>query len=94
MLIACGSCQYVARKLCTEVTVLHENALCLCDDDNDIEMALACKRAFVPGIRSTSMAQIIEKNGGKITVTGGIGNLDEGTNATERALNQVLDMAN
>ncbi|KAI2502481.1 hypothetical protein MHU86_11987 [Fragilaria crotonensis] len=86
-------CQYVARKLCTEETVLGENALCLCDDDNDLEMALACKRAFVPGISSTSMAQIIEQNPIKITVTGGIRDLDEGTSATERALDAVLDMA-
>ena len=74
--------------------MLLENALCLCDDDNDLEMALACKRAFVPGISSTSMAQVIEKNAIKITVTGGIGDLDEGTSATERALDGVLDMAN
>ena len=74
--------------------MLRENALCLCDDDNDLEMALACKRAFVPGISSTSMAQIIEQNAIKITVTGGIGDLDEGTSATERALDGVLGMAN
>lgn len=74
--------------------MLRENAVCLCDDDNDLEMALACKRAFVPGISSTSMAQIIEQNAVKISVTGGIGDLDEGTSATERALDGVLDMAN
>lgn len=56
-------------------------------------MALACKRAFVPGISSPSMAQIIEENVMKITATGGIGGLDEGTSATERALDGVLDMA-
>ena len=65
----------------------------MCDDDNDLEMALACKRAFVPGISSTSMARISQENAIKITVTGGIGDLDEGTTATERALEGVLDMA-
>jgi hypothetical protein len=53
-------------------------------------MALACKHAFVPGVSSESMAQVLMKNSDQITVTGGIGDLDEGTGATERALGQVL----
>ena len=78
------------RKLCNETTSLSQHAVCVCDDDNDLEMALACKHAFVPGISSESMAQVLMKNSDQITVTGGIGDLDEGTGATERALDQVL----
>ena len=87
------SCQYVAKKLCAMEIALDQNALCLCDDDNDLEMALACRHAFVPGISSASMGQVVKENGNKITVTGGIGDLEEGTGATERALAAVLDMA-
>ena len=78
------------RKLCNETTSLSQHAVCVCDDDNDLEMALACKHAFVPGISSESMAQVLMTNSDQITVTGGIGDLDEGTGATERALDQVL----
>lgn len=85
-------CQYVARKLCGAEAVLSENAVCLCDDDNDLEMALACKHAFVPGISSASMAQVVENNTDRITATGGINELEEGTVATERALDAVLEM--
>jgi hypothetical protein len=39
------------------------------------------------------MAQVVNENGNKITVTGGIEELEEGTIATERALAAVIDMA-
>jgi len=79
----------VARKLCGNGTVLENNAVCLCDDDNDLEMALACKHAFVPGISSESMRAVIQANPNKITATGGVDNLEEGTGATERALDAI-----
>lgn len=88
-----NSCQYVAKKLCSMEIALDQSALCMCDDDNDLEMALACRHAFVPGISSVSMAQVVNENGNKITVTGGIEELEEGTIATERALAAVIDMA-
>jgi hypothetical protein len=83
----------VANKLSAMEIALEQNALCLCDDDNDLEMALACRHAFVPGISSGSMAEIVNENGNKITVTGGTEELEEGTSATERALAAVMDMA-
>ena len=72
--------------------VLGENAVCMCDDDNDLEMALACRYAFAPGISSESMAQVVKNNGNNIIATGGVDGLEEGTSATERALDAVLGM--
>ena len=86
------SCQYVSRKLCNDEMVLGENAVCMCDDDNDLEMALACRYAFAPGISSESMAQVVKNNGNNIIATGGVDGLEEGTSATERALDAVLGM--
>jgi hypothetical protein len=31
--------------------------VCLCDDDNDLEMALACRRAYLPSVSSDSIAR-------------------------------------
>ena len=38
---------------------LSHHALCLCDDDNDVEMALACHHAYLPDIASHSMRETI-----------------------------------
>jgi hypothetical protein len=54
-------------------------------------MALACKHAFVPGISSDSMAEVVEKNPDRITATGGSNGI-EGTVATELALDAALKM--
>jgi len=69
---------------------LSSRAICLCDDDNDSEMALACQHAYVPGITSQSMAEIVQKNPNQITVTGKPATSAEGTVATEAALELVL----
>lgn len=55
-------------------------------------MAMACTHAFVPGISSESMARIVQANPSKITATGGVGGLQEGTSATERALASVQEL--
>lgn len=39
--------------------LLKQHALCLCDDDNDLEMALSCRQAFLPYISSQSLANIV-----------------------------------
>jgi hypothetical protein len=49
--------------------LLAKHAVCLCDDDNDLEMALACQHAYIPGISSKSMAETIGKNPNRFTVT-------------------------
>ena len=40
---------------------LKTNAYCLCDDDNDIEMALASKRAYLPSITSDSIRKLVNQ---------------------------------
>jgi len=86
-------CIHLAKELCNngDVSFMASSALCLCDDDNDLEMALACKHAFVPSVSSESMALATESNPDKITITGGINGANEGTSATERALEFVLE---
>jgi hypothetical protein len=66
--------------------------VCLCDDDNDLEMAFACRHAFVPSITSESMAAAIERHRDRVTVTSTADGTVEGTDATEAALERVLDM--
>eukprot|EP00540_Astrosyne_radiata_P017927 CAMPEP_0116841744 /NCGR_PEP_ID=MMETSP0418-20121206/11117_1 /TAXON_ID=1158023 /ORGANISM="Astrosyne radiata, Strain 13vi08-1A" /LENGTH=346 /DNA_ID=CAMNT_0004472249 /DNA_START=182 /DNA_END=1222 /DNA_ORIENTATION=+ len=83
-------CDYVAAKFLgtTEAAALG-HALCLCDDDNDLEMALACRHAYVPSVTSDSMRDTAKKNPKRITVTSGPGGVFTGPKATERALNLV-----
>lgn len=50
-------------------SALSNHCLCLCDDDNDIEMALACLHAYIPSISSSSMEQTMHDNLTKFTVT-------------------------
>jgi len=38
---------------------LSNHAVCMCDDDNDLEMALACQHAYLPDIASESMRQTV-----------------------------------
>ena len=38
---------------------LSKHAVCMCDDDNDLEMALACQHAYLPDIASESMRQTV-----------------------------------
>jgi len=93
-------CEYLIQKLCHRSSrALDRNAVCLCDDDNDLEMALACKHVFVPNISSESMARVLREQKEKITVTAALvldeysNGLDDAiqmTRATERALSLLL----
>ncbi|KAL7523805.1 hypothetical protein ACHAXR_000337, partial [Thalassiosira sp. AJA248-18] len=38
---------------------LQTHAFCLCDDDNDIEMALACRAAYLPSVTSESIRNLV-----------------------------------
>lgn len=77
---------------------LSENALCMCDDDNDLEMALACRRAYFPSITSESVRRTVDDVAdggkdpqGKLVVTE---NTERGiveTKSTEAALELVLE---
>jgi hypothetical protein len=71
--------------------LLSTHTVCLCDDDNDLEMALACQHAYIPEVSSTSMAEVISAHPDHFTQTCGVGEGHEGAAATETALSLVLD---
>jgi len=92
-------CAYLARKFAMEGgsetdkpgdELLGECAVCMCDDDNDLEMALACSRAYLPSVTSSSMADAAKAHLGQIVVTQNEEEGIVGVYATEEALNRIL----
>jgi hypothetical protein len=53
--------QEMANTANTVSLFLSKHSICLCDDDNDLEMALACQHAYLPDISSQSMLEITQK---------------------------------
>mmetsp|Transcript_32691 Transcript_32691/g.43451 ORF Transcript_32691/g.43451 Transcript_32691/m.43451 type:complete len:148 (+) Transcript_32691:816-1259(+) len=97
--ITTNSCSYLVKSMqsepadqtdsCKSLT-LPENAVCMCDDDNDLEMALACSHAYLPSVTSSSMAHTVRENEGKLTVTEDISKGLLETIATDEALRIIL----
>ena len=81
------SCQYVADSLNMDMAT---ESVCICDDDNDIEMALACAHAYIPALTSESVVACIRDNPSKLTQTFQRGIVEE-TFATEAALQMITD---
>jgi hypothetical protein len=81
----CYSCQYLADSLNLD---LAKESVCICDDDNDIEMALACAHAYIPALTSESVVECIRDNPYKLTQTFQEGLVEE-TFATEAALQLI-----
>lgn len=52
-----------------EESFVAKHAVCMCDDDNDLEMALACQHAYLPDIASDSMSETIAKFPDHFTTT-------------------------
>lgn len=69
---------------------LAKESVCICDDDNDIEMALACAHAYIPALTSESVVACIRDNPTKLTQTFQP-DVVEGTLATEAALQLIQD---
>lgn len=87
------SCQYLAEKFCPEAedeTVLRDHTVCLCDDDNDVEMASACRHAYIPAITSENMATLITKLPDHFSVTGSDHSMKHCTASSEAALSLIL----
>lgn len=82
-------CRYIARKLGVDMAA---EAVCVCDDDNDIEMALGCAHAFVPALTSAAVAEAVERHPTRFTQTYRRGEV-ESTAATEAALRAIRDSA-
>jgi hypothetical protein len=83
--------------------LLRTRAFCLCDDDNDIEMALACRTAFLPSVTSESIRRRVEmpshvddgmQHHGRLVVTEDAEKGVVETRATERALEMILNELN
>jgi len=68
---------------------LDTHAYCLCDDDNDIEMALACKFAYLPSVTSESIRNLAKKTS-KLIITEDTENDIVQTLSTEAALEAVI----
>ena len=65
-----------------------KDAVCICDDDNDMEMAVACSHAFIPALTSTSVEEFVEDNPSKFTKTFEKGRVAS-TMATDAALHLI-----
>ena len=63
----------------------------MCDDDNDLEMATACSRAFIPSITSQSMQDAIRKQPSHFILTEKKDAQIIETAATEAAINLILE---
>jgi hypothetical protein len=91
-----ASCLYLAAKFfpCDDTKeaehLLKDHAVCLCDDDNDLEMALTCGHAYIPEVSSSSMKQIMDIYPEHFTQTGGEGVELNGPDSSEAALLLVL----
>jgi hypothetical protein len=91
---------YVASKFFSDNNhkikdFVSKHAVCLCDDDNDLEMAMACRRAFIPEITSLTLQAAIDAYPTQFTVTARReGNGDDhrsGIDAVEAALSLIWD---
>ncbi|CAJ1941091.1 unnamed protein product [Cylindrotheca closterium] len=92
-------CQYLGEKFFPDVPkseILSNHAICLCDDDNDIEMALAVRHAYLPSLASKTMEAVIEKHTDRFTETYKLESASSGsgTGASDLALNLILESGN
>ena len=84
----CCSCQYIANELGFNLAT---ESVFICDDDNDIEMALACSHSYIPSLTSKTMVDILLMNQSNFTQTFGPGIAS--TAATEAALNAIYEIS-
>ena len=80
------SCQYIANNFGHS---LSRESVCICDDDNDIEMAKACSHSYIPSLTSKTMVDTLMRHGSNFTQTFS----DDicSTAATEVALNKICE---
>jgi hypothetical protein len=73
---------------------LSEHCVCMCDDDNDMEMAEACAHAYLPALSSSTMEERVlrdkEQHHGQSHYTCTANENTQGTAATEAALDCIL----
>lgn len=87
--------EYLAKKFLGPAAELRDRALCMCDDDNDAEMALACRAAYLPSVTSDSMRDLVKspENGEsyRLVVTEEVNGGIVETKSTEKALEAVIE---
>ncbi|KAL7439221.1 hypothetical protein ACHAXH_004366 [Discostella pseudostelligera] len=71
-------------------SILKTHAYCLCDDDNDIEMALACRAAYLPSVTSESMRILASLDDNSLIVAEDEANGIVESDATEAALRALI----
>lgn len=88
-------CDYLIRRFiktcsnCKDDSItLKSHACCLCDDDNDVEMALACRTAYLPSVTSESMRRLANENRNVIVTET---EERKESHATEAALEMILN---
>ncbi|KAL3907718.1 MAG: hypothetical protein SGILL_008759 [Bacillariaceae sp.] len=80
-------CLYLADELGIDIAL---QSVCVCDDDNDIEMAMACSQAYIPALTSDSMVATIRGNPTKFTQTYKEDKVTS-TDATDAALQLIYE---
>ena len=69
---------------------LEANGYCMCDDDNDVELALACREAYLPSLTSDSMKDLVGSGKWSLFLTEDVENGIVETRATEVALERII----
>lgn len=93
-------CAFLARHFQEQTISMNDEELlkscvCLCDDDNDLEMAHACGKVYLPALTSDSMRDAVKNNRHRFFVTENVFENVTKTRATECALAQVVqEMSN
>lgn len=64
-------------------------SVCICDDENDVEMALAASHSYIPSLTSKTLMETLSKNQSNFTKT--FGPNVSSTVATEIALNAIYE---
>ena len=86
----CGYLASYFNKQKVDIEELLESCICLCDDDNDLEMADACGRVFLPSISSTSMQEAASRSPNKISIVEDMAKSIFETSATEVAISSAM----
>jgi hypothetical protein len=81
----------VSNLILSPLQILARHCVCLCDDDNDIDMALACRHAYLPALSSQSMETLVQTRPDHFTPTFSSDGTVSHTKATEAALQLVLN---
>jgi phosphoserine phosphatase len=75
----------VAERIASRFGSNLADALFLCDDENDVQLSLLCRRSYVVGVNAPLLASAIAAQPGRYVIA-----TQSGTAATEEMLAAVL----